>query len=116
LTPVPTRKNSIRFVSSYAGFENESQLLWDLYKQVVSKDEHPEGQGERLHSELPIYGNREARIFAYWDHEPRMPWQTEAYYQSQKKTCALALTSVSIVTSGRRPNKYSSPAKCGRSR
>ncbi len=50
LTPVPTRKNSIRFISTYAGFEGESGLLWDLYKQVVSKDEHPEGQGERLHS------------------------------------------------------------------
>ena len=86
LTPVPTRKNSIRFISTYAGFEGESGLLWDLYKQVVSKDEHPEGQGERLHPDLPIYGNRDARIFAYWDHEPRMPWQTLAYYQSQKKT------------------------------
>jgi phage terminase large subunit-like protein len=86
LTPVPTRKNSIRFISTYAGFENESQLLWDLYKQVMSKDEHPEGQGERLHPELPIFGNREARIFAYWDHEPSMPWQTEAYYSSQKRT------------------------------
>src|SRR6266850_65797 len=86
LTPVPTRKNSIRFISTYAGFEGESGLLWDLYKQVVSKDEHPEGQGERLHPDLPIYANREARIFAYWDHEPRMPWQTESYYASQKKT------------------------------
>ena len=29
LTPVPTRKNSIRFISTYAGFEGESGLLWD---------------------------------------------------------------------------------------
>ena len=29
LTRVPTRKNSIRFISTYAGFENEIQLLWD---------------------------------------------------------------------------------------
>lgn len=86
LTPVPTRKNSIRFITTYAGFEGESKLLWDLYKQVVSKDEHPEGQGLRLHPELPIFGNREARLFAYWDHEPRMAWQDQAYYQSQKKT------------------------------
>jgi hypothetical protein len=86
LTPVPTRKNSIRFISTYAGFEGESGLLWDLYKQVVSQDEHPEGQGERLHPDLPIYGNRDARIFAYWDHEPRMPWQTQTYYDSQRKT------------------------------
>jgi hypothetical protein len=86
LTPVPTRKNSIRFITTYSGFTNESNLLWDLYKQAVGKDEHPEGQGERLHPDLPIYANREARIFAYWDHEPRMPWQTTEYYDAQKKT------------------------------
>src|SRR6266542_1577611 len=86
LTPVPTRRNSIRFITTYAGFEGESELLMDLYKQVVSTDEHPEGQGARIHPDLPIYANRDARIFAYWDHEPRMPWQTQAYYDSQKKT------------------------------
>jgi len=52
----------------------------------VSKEKHPEGQGEKLHPDLPIFANREARIFVYWDHEPRMEWQTDAYYQSQKKT------------------------------
>jgi hypothetical protein len=36
LTAVPTRKNSIRFISTYSGFEGESKLLWDLYKQAVS--------------------------------------------------------------------------------
>lgn len=67
-------------------FEGESQLLWQLYKQVVTQEEHPEGQGERLHPDLPIFCNREARLFAYWDHTPRRPWQTPDYYQSQKKT------------------------------
>ena len=87
LTSVGTSKNSIRFISTYAGFENESQLLWDLYKQVVGKDEHPEGQGERLHPDLPIYANRESRALAYWDHEQgRMPWQDREYYITQKKT------------------------------
>jgi phage terminase large subunit-like protein len=86
LTPVPTRRNSVRFITTYAGFEGESKLLWDLYKQVVSTDEHPEGQGERIHPDLPIFANREARIFCYWDHEPRMPWQTKEYYDSQKRT------------------------------
>lgn len=57
-----------------------------MYKQVVSKDEHPEGQGERIHPDLPVYCNREARLFAYWDHEPRMIWQTQEYYDSQKRT------------------------------
>jgi hypothetical protein len=86
LTPVPTRKNSVRFISTYAGFEGESELLMNLYKQAVGKDEHPDGQGERIHPDLPIYVNREARIFAYRDHEPRMPWQTASYYESQRRT------------------------------
>ena len=73
-------------LSTYSGFHGESKLLWDLYRQAVSNDEHPEGQGERIHPDLPIYANREARLFAYWDHEPRMPWQTQEYYDSQKKT------------------------------
>jgi hypothetical protein len=86
LTPIPTRRNSIRFITTYAGFENESQLLQELYKLGVGKDEHPDGQGQQLHPNLPIYCNRDARLFVYWDHEPRMAWQTEAYYASQKKT------------------------------
>ncbi len=86
LTPVPTRRNSIRFITTYAGWEGESQLLWNLYRQGVGKDEHPEGQGNRLHPDLPIYANREARLFVYWDHEARMPWQTPGYYASQRRS------------------------------
>jgi hypothetical protein len=112
LTPVPTRKNSIRFITTYAGFEGESELLMDLYKQVVSTDEHPEGQGERIHPDLPIYANREARIFAYWDHEPRMPWQSPAT-RARKKCCAPARICACIKTNGRRQRKFSSRRKCG---
>jgi len=92
LTPVPTRENSIRFVTTYAGIEGESELLWRLYLAGVGKDEHPDGQGERIHPDLPIYANKEARLFIYWDHEPRMPWQTPAYYQSEKKSSMRAGT------------------------
>jgi phage terminase large subunit-like protein len=88
LTPVPN-KPSVRFVSTYAGWENESKLLWDLYLTGVDKDEHPQGQAERIH-DLPIYLNQESGILAYWDHEPRMPWQTPGYYQGQKKTLRTA--------------------------
>ncbi len=90
LTSVPTRKNSVKFIAIYAGFEGESELLMDLYKKAVGKDEHPEGQGERIHPTLPIYVNREARIFCYWDHEARMPWQTPAYYDAQRRTLRAA--------------------------
>jgi phage terminase large subunit-like protein len=86
LTPVPTRRNSIRFIDTYAGFEGESELLFHLYKLGVSPDEHRDGQGERIHPDLPIYANHPARLFVYWDHEPRMPWQTAAYYASQRRT------------------------------
>ena len=86
LTPVSTRRNSIRIISTYAGFEGESQLLWDLYKQGVGPEEHPEGQGKRIHPTLPVYINREARQLTYWDHEARAPWSTAAYRATQKRT------------------------------
>jgi phage terminase large subunit-like protein len=86
LTPVPTRRNSIRLVTTYAGFEGESELLWSLYQLGVGPDEHAGGQGGRLHPELPLYANREARLLCYWDHAPRLPWQTPAYYATQRRT------------------------------
>jgi len=86
LTTVPTLTNSVRFVTTYAGFENESDLLWKLYKQGVGPEELSEGQGKRLDPDLPIYVNREAKIFCYWDHEPRMPWQTPDYYVEQRES------------------------------
>jgi phage terminase large subunit-like protein len=73
LTPVPTRENSIRLITTYAGWENESFLLRELYLQGVGPEEHPDGKGERLHPELPVYGNRDARLFVYWD-----PWAAHA--------------------------------------
>jgi len=83
-TPVPTRRNSIRIVSTYAGWEGESGLLHGLYLQGVGPEEHPAGGGLKIHPDLPLYLNREARVLAYWDHTPRMPWQTPRYYQDQR--------------------------------
>jgi len=84
LTPVPTRRNSIRIVTTYAGWEGESELLHALYLQGVGPEEHPAGQGERLLADLPLYLNRAARLLVYWDHAPRMPWQTPRYYAAQR--------------------------------
>jgi phage terminase large subunit-like protein len=85
LTSVPTRRNSIRFISTYAGFVGESQLLWRLYVEGVGPEEHPDGKGTRVHAELPIYVNRETRMFTYWSHVPRMEWQTPEYYAEQRR-------------------------------
>jgi phage terminase large subunit-like protein len=86
MTPVSTRLNSVRFVSTYSGFENESDLLRGLYLQGVTADEHPEGRGERAHPVLPVAVNEAARLWVYWSHVPRMPWQTPEYYAEQRAT------------------------------
>jgi phage terminase large subunit-like protein len=74
LTPSPTRKNSVRLIVTYAGFEGESLLLKELYDRGM--------KGERIDDELPIYVN--GGLFMYWDHRPRMPWQTPEYYEDQR--------------------------------
>jgi phage terminase large subunit-like protein len=86
MTPVPTRLNSIRFITTYAGFLGQSQLLWELYLKGVGKEEHPEGQGEQIAelADLPCYHN--GKLFVYWDHEARMPWQSKEYYDDQRKS------------------------------
>ena len=83
LTPIPTVPRSIRFISTYAGFENESDLLWDKYLQGVDSEEHPEGRGEKIPGleDLAVYAS--GMQFTYWDHEPSMPWQTDKYYEEQ---------------------------------
>jgi phage terminase large subunit-like protein len=82
MTPIPTEESSMRLVVTYAGFENESDLLWELYKSTVL-------DGHRLTAEfpdLPCYTSQDGSIFCYWDNMPRMPWQTPEYYERQMQT------------------------------
>lgn len=84
LTPVPTRRYSVTLVTSYAGFTNESELLEDLYRQVFNEDLTVKDGIERpLGDDFPAYAKGD--LFVYWDHEPRMPWQTPEYYESQRQ-------------------------------
>lgn len=96
LTPVPTRKRSLRVIETYAGYEDESKILYDIYESGMK-------HGRRLtHSEIywpfedqpPIWINEKARLMMYWDtgvEARRMPWQTEEYYEIQKNTPGLTL-------------------------
>lgn len=86
MVPIPTVQNSLRFIATYAGFENESDLLWDKYIQGVGKEEREEGRGTAIGSldGLPCWEN--GKQFTYWDTEPRMPWQTEEYYDEARKS------------------------------
>lgn len=95
LTPVPTRARSIRWIDSYAGYEGESELLYEVYDRIVK-------HGDRLtHADLvkyggwpfddppPIFVHQRSRSVAFWDEgivARRLPWQTEQYYQEQAAT------------------------------
>jgi len=83
LTPIPTVPVSLQFIATYAGYENDSKLLWDLYLQGVGKDEHKDGQGEPIPEleGLPCWKN--GKLFTFWDHENRMPWQTQEYLDDE---------------------------------
>lgn len=85
LAPTPTRPDSVTVVVTYAGFENESKLLWDLYLKGVGPDEHKKGQGTRLFTDLPVWTN--GPIFCYWDHEARMSWHTEEWLKDERIRC-----------------------------
>jgi phage terminase large subunit-like protein len=86
LQPIPTVPYSLRFITTYAGFYGESDLLWDLYLAGVGTDEHPNGKGKRVKGleDLPCWSN--GRLFVCWDHEPRMPWQDATYYEEMRKS------------------------------
>lgn len=84
LTPVPTRKNSIRLVTTYAGFQGESLLLEEIYFEIFDEyDNLRPGVTQPLGSNFPAYAKGD--LFVYWDHGTfKMPWQTAAYYNSQR--------------------------------
>lgn len=98
LVPVPTRFNSIRWVETYAGFEDESSILMNLFSQIFTDTTESQLQpGVEAVPELKhitsdgkptCYHNKETGIFYYCDHTIRASWlQGEdgaAYIRTQK--------------------------------
>lgn len=70
---------AMRWVESYAGYEDESTTLWNLYDTGVN-------HGRQLWPDLPVYVNDAARQLTFWSHEPRQPWQSPEYYAAESKT------------------------------
>lgn len=68
-----------RWIDTYAGFEGESPILEDLFEILVKK-------GKRL--DIPendeCYTNQEGNIFGTWVTKHHLPWQTPAYYASER--------------------------------
>lgn len=75
---VPPNKfgRAFRWIETYAGFEGESELLYNLYDGLVHDD-------YLIWPGVPCYANDSGQ-FALWNTEPRLPWQTEAYYNSER--------------------------------
>ncbi len=87
LQPIPTLEHSCRFVTTYAGFFGESEVLYSVYEQAVRPDpqnpdiatgEHPPGL-----EDLPIY--HQGSLCAYWDTRARMPWHTDQFLEEARE-------------------------------
>lgn len=63
LTTVPTRKQPLILIVTYAGYDEDS-LLFELYRKGLR--------------------GGDSTFFFFWDHKNRMPWQTEKYLQQQR--------------------------------
>jgi len=79
---------AFRWVESYAGFTEESELLYSLYDLGVNQGEllwpdklYPVTEGEP--APLEVYVNKQKRLFCYWETHPRLPDQTREYYASE---------------------------------
>lgn len=89
MTLSPTKQGqSFRWVESYAGFAEESDLLYSLYEMGVRSGEQL--WPDRLYNvtdgeptPLELFVNKEARMLCLWNTQPRNPWQTKAYYAAE---------------------------------
>lgn len=87
----PTKRGkSFRWIESYAGFTEESQLLYSLYDLGVKQGEllWPDRLYEvtdGVPTPLELYVNRDAGMLCLWNTQPRCPWQTKDYYRDEAK-------------------------------
>lgn len=69
---------SFRWVETYAGHDGEAEILQPLYDGIVQEQ-------YRMPGPWPLYSDRHGRTFAMWNTEPRLPWQSAAYYAQERK-------------------------------
>ena len=91
LTPVPTR-DSTRLIETYAGFDGESDLLWELYERGVQEGRQLNAwalheltqiglgcfeEAPNPDSLVPVWVDEASALLVYWDTGEgarRMPW------------------------------------------
>lgn len=109
LPPVMTRKNSFRWIETYAGFENEDGLLLNIFHQFFKSTDEKELQPDvEIIEELSdIRTNQEkddsgkiipdsgrpsclaipkSKTFMFWDHEMRASWMNENDREVYRRT------------------------------
>jgi hypothetical protein len=74
MIPPPTRKIACRLTVTYAGFEDESTLLRELYKRGLQQPQ----VGTDLYA-----GDG---ILMFWSHTPVAPWQDEAWLAEMRRS------------------------------
>jgi phage terminase large subunit-like protein len=74
MVPPPTRRIACRLTVTYAGFENESTLLEELYKRGLQQPQ----VGPNLYA-----GNG---ILMFWSHEPIAPWQSQEWLDQMRRS------------------------------
>jgi phage terminase large subunit-like protein len=74
MVPSPARKISCRLVTSYAGFENESELLLELFRRGMAQPLI----GDNLHA-----GDG---LLLAWHKTPQAVWQTEAWLAEMRRS------------------------------
>lgn len=90
MTIPPTKYGkAFRWIESYAGFTEESKLLYSLYDLGVNKGEllwpdrdYPVTDGPP--APLELYVNKSIGMLCLWNTLPRCPWQTREYYASEQ--------------------------------
>jgi phage terminase large subunit-like protein len=81
LSPLKYGK-SLRWAETYAGFEGASPILEQLHDTGVKQ-----GRVIDLGIEgLEVYANDAARMLTLWNTQPRLPWQTQEYYDQEAAT------------------------------
>tara|TARA_R110000796_G_scaffold40820_2_gene101013 strand:- start:22 stop:1014 length:993 start_codon:yes stop_codon:yes gene_type:complete len=95
--PLSIMPVSLRFITTYAGWYGESELLWSIYDTVVKPDDYNplEKHGTKVPGleDLPVYQYGDKYVsgsyLVYWDHENRMPWKSKEYLEGRRKDPAV---------------------------
>ena len=74
MVPSPARKISCRLVTTYAGFENESNLLLEMYRR-----------GLQQRQIAPSLYAGDGLLLA-WHHQPLAPWQTGGWLNEMRRS------------------------------